>query len=69
MQLMAFKRISFICKVFSYTGHEYMSLYWSVLSLRFHFSGYSAAQIYNVGYDQYTVPETVTVKPTFVAFL
>ena len=23
----------------------------------------------NMGYDQYTVPDTVTVKPTFVAFL
>ena len=23
----------------------------------------------NMGYDQYTVPNTVAVKPTFVAFL
>ena len=23
----------------------------------------------NVGYDQYTVPDTVAVEPTFVAFL
>ena len=23
----------------------------------------------NMGYDQYTVPDTVAVKPTFVAFL
>ena len=23
----------------------------------------------NMGYDQYTVPDTVTVEPTFVAFL
>ena len=23
----------------------------------------------NMGYDQYTVPETVAVEPTFVAFL
>ena len=23
----------------------------------------------NVGYDQYTVPDTVAVEPTFIAFL
>ena len=23
----------------------------------------------NMGYDQYTVPDTVAVKPTFVAFI
>ena len=42
-----------------------MQLFWERLSKIVHVTIPKG----NMGYDQYTVPDTVAVKPTFVAFL